>query len=63
VVHADLQLSRPAGGLSQPLHCMDCRIKSGNDERKKRKNKRNKEAERHQALIRILRVIGRGSHP
>jgi hypothetical protein len=35
---------------------------AGNDEEEKQR-KQNKEAERHQALIRILRVIGRGSHP
>ena len=50
-----------AGGLSQPLYRMDCRIKSGNDERKKRRTKSKRKAERRETLFRNHRTIGCGS--
>ena len=37
VVPAEMQLQKPAESPNQLRHRMDCRIKSGNDERKKRK--------------------------
>ena len=37
VVHAEMQLQKPAESPNQLRRRMDCRIKSGNDERKKRK--------------------------
>jgi hypothetical protein len=48
VVYAEVQLRKPTGKPNYPCRRMDCRIKSGNDEGKKRKKK---EAERRQTLF------------
>jgi hypothetical protein len=59
VVHADVTQANAGGSIRKRSFGMDCRIKSGNDERKERKSK----AKRRQTQWGLCRAAGPGRAP